>query len=66
MVPVGRSSRPPVDWRSASITAFYVDNGPHLPLWDRLPVWAFWVLPSAIGAPLIVRAVIRARRPRDP
>jgi hypothetical protein len=50
----------------AMLTAFYVDNGPHLPLWDRLPVWAFWVLPSAIGAPLIVRAVIRARRPRDP
>jgi len=21
----------------AMLTAFYVDNGPHLPLWDRLP-----------------------------
>jgi hypothetical protein len=31
-------------------------------LWDRLPVWAFWLLPSAIGAPVIARAVIRARR----
>ena len=46
----------------AMLTAFYVDNGPHLPLWDRLPVWAFWLLPSAIGAPIIARAVIRARR----
>jgi hypothetical protein len=46
----------------AMLTAFYVDNGPHLPLWDRLPTLAFWLLPSAIGAPIIARAVIRARR----
>jgi len=46
----------------AMLTAFYVDNGPHLPLWDRLPVWAFWLLPSVIGAPVIARAVIRSRR----
>src|SRR5215510_11020990 len=45
----------------AMLTAFYVDNGPHLPLWDRLPVLVFWLLPSAIGAPIIIRAVIRAR-----
>jgi len=45
----------------AMLTAFYVDNGPHLPLWDRLPVIAFWLLPSAIGAPVIIRAIIRAR-----
>jgi hypothetical protein len=45
----------------AMLTAFYVDNGPHLPLWDRLPALAFWLLPSAIGAPIIARAVIRAR-----
>jgi hypothetical protein len=44
------------------LTAFYVDNGPHLPLWDRLPTLTFWVLPSAIGAPIIARAVIHARR----
>jgi hypothetical protein len=44
------------------LTAFYVDNGPHLPLWDRLPTLAFWLLPSAIGAPIITRAVARARR----
>ena len=50
----------------AMLTAFYVDNGPHLPLWDRLPTIAFWLLPSAIGAPLIARAVLRARRDRAP
>jgi hypothetical protein len=49
------------------LTAFYVDNGPHLPLWDRLPTLTFWLLPSAIGAPIIARAIIRARRaPRSP
>ncbi len=46
----------------AMLTAFYVDNGPHLPLLDRVPTLAFWLLPSAIGAPVIVRAVLRARR----
>jgi hypothetical protein len=44
----------------AMLTAFYVDNGPHLPLWDRLPVITFWLLPSAIGAPIIARAIIHA------
>jgi hypothetical protein len=44
------------------LTAFYVDNGPHLPLWDRLPVLTFWLLPAAIGTPVIARAVTRARR----
>ena len=46
------------------LTAFYVDNGPHLPLWDHLPTLAFWLLPSAIGAPLTARAITRARRAR--
>ena len=46
---------------TAMLTAFYVDNGPHLPLWDRLPVLAFWLGPAAIATPLIARAVIRAR-----
>jgi hypothetical protein len=30
------------------------------PLWDRLPVITFWLLPSAIGAPIIARAIIHA------
>src|SRR5262249_44331740 len=50
----------------AMLTAFYVDNGPHLPLWDRLPALTFWLLPAAIGAPVIARAVIRARKNPQP
>ena len=45
----------------AMLTAFYVDNGPHLPLWDRLPALSFWLLPSIIGAPIIARAIMHAR-----
>ena len=51
---------------TAMITAFYVDNGPHLPLWDRLPALTFWFLPAAIAAPIIARAIIRARKNRQP
>ncbi len=40
-------------------TGFYVDNGSNLPLWDRLPHIAYWVLPSLIGIPLILRALGR-------
>jgi hypothetical protein len=46
----------------AMLTAFYVDNGPHLPVWDRLPPLTFWFLPAAIGAPIITRAILAARR----
>ncbi|WP_327090358.1 hypothetical protein OIE66_06960 [Nonomuraea sp. NBC_01738] len=45
----------------ALLTGFYIDNGAHLPLWNQLPAWAYWTLPSAIGLPLIVRAVGRRR-----
>jgi hypothetical protein len=45
------------------LTAFYVDKGPKLPLWDRLPPpLAFWIGPSAIGLPLMARTVLRRRR----
>ena len=43
------------------LTAFYVDNGPRLPLWWRLPEWALWLLPSLVGTPLIARAWRRHR-----
>ena len=43
----------------ALLTGFYVDNGPFLPLWNRLPTIAYWVLPAAVGAPLIWRALHR-------
>lgn len=63
-------------WRTAHIlgmslsyvvllTAFYVDNGPHLPVWDRLPAIAYWTLPSLAGLPLLVRAVRRHTRITD-
>jgi hypothetical protein len=41
------------------LTAFYVENGSSLPLWDRLPTIAYWLLPSAIGAPIIMAALLR-------
>ena len=40
------------------LTAFYVDNGKNLPLWKELPPIAYWILPSAVGLPLIVRALL--------
>jgi hypothetical protein len=46
----------------ALLTGFYVDNGPQLPLWDRLPPVSFWFLPSAVGLPLLLRALARHRR----
>jgi hypothetical protein len=36
------------------ITAFYVDNGKNLPLWRELPQIAFWLLPTLVGAPVIL------------
>ena len=47
---------------TAMLTAFYVDNGPHLPLWDRLPGIAYWILPSTVGLLITARAVARTRR----
>ena len=41
------------------ITAFYVDNGPNLPLWRQLPSLAFWTLPTLIGAPILINALLR-------
>lgn len=48
----------------ALLTAFYVDNGPHLPVWNILPPITFWFVPSVVGVPLIVRAVWRRGHPR--
>ncbi|MEP6851108.1 MAG: DUF2306 domain-containing protein [bacterium] len=45
----------------AMLTAFYVDNGRHLPVWDRLPAFAFWLLPSVIGIPITARAIHHAK-----
>ncbi len=48
------------------ITAFYVDNGKSLPLWRDLPQAAFWILPSALGAPVILYALWRHPIARQP
>jgi peptidoglycan/LPS O-acetylase OafA/YrhL len=47
----------------ALLTGFYVDNGPRLPLWNRLPLIAFWLLPGLIGVPLVARAMARRQLP---
>lgn len=43
----------------ALLTGFYVDNGPHLLLWNRLPPLAFWLLPATIGIPITWLALVR-------
>lgn len=52
------------------LVAFYVDNGPNLPLWRSLPSVAYWGLPLLLGGPLVTRAVMwhplaLAERKRD-
>ena len=55
------------DWgrlHIASMGSSYVllltaDNGPSLPLWRELPPIAFWILPTAFGLPIIIRALLR-------
>jgi hypothetical protein len=44
----------------ALFTGFYVDNGPQLPLWNRLPHLAYWLIP-AVGIPVTWRALVRNR-----
>ena len=39
------------------ITAFYVDNGKNLPLWQELPQIAFWILPTMVGTAVILYAL---------
>ena len=41
------------------LTAFYVDNGPHLPLWRSLPPLAHWLIPSMVGLPILIWAIAR-------
>jgi len=49
----------------ALLTGFYVDNGPFLPVWRDLPHLTYWLLPTAVGAPLIWLAVGRFTRRTD-
>jgi hypothetical protein len=41
------------------LTAFYVDNGKNLPLWRELPQFAFWIVPSLVGVPLVAYYLVR-------
>jgi uncharacterized membrane protein len=50
------------------LTAFYVDNGKSLLLWKELPPIAFWLLPSAVGIPIMIHAMLQhpvVRRVKD-
>jgi hypothetical protein len=46
------------------LTAFYVDNGKSLPVWKELPRITYWLVPSLVGIPLIVRALVRYHQPQ--
>jgi hypothetical protein len=41
------------------LIAFYVDNGKNLPLWRELPPTTYWLLPAALGLPLIMHTLLR-------
>ncbi|MBS1977823.1 MAG: hypothetical protein JST46_10665 [Bacteroidetes bacterium] len=41
------------------LTAFYVDNGKHLPFWRQFPQLFFWIFPAAIGVPIILYSLLR-------
>ena len=41
------------------LTGFYVDNAHLIPLLNQLPQIMFWVLPTVIGIPFIVRSISR-------
>jgi hypothetical protein len=48
------------------LIAFYVHNGKQLPLWKDLPHFMYWLLPLAVGTPLIVWALLRHPLARAP
>ena len=41
------------------LTASYVDNWKSLPLWRDLPTIAYWPLPAAVGASILLHALLR-------
>lgn len=41
------------------LIAFYVDNGKQLPPLNHLPHWTYWALPTFIGVPIIIWALVR-------
>ena len=41
------------------LTAFYVDNGPNLPVWRDLPATAYWLAPGLVGLPILAFNLVR-------
>ncbi len=41
------------------LTAFYVDNGHSLPFWKELPPITYWLVPGAVGIPIIIWALLQ-------
>jgi hypothetical protein len=41
------------------LVAFYIDNGKQLPMWRDLPAFTYWLLPLAVGMPIVVWALFR-------
>jgi hypothetical protein len=41
------------------LIAFYMDNGPNLPLWRDLPPAAYWLIPLLVGIPFIGYAFLK-------
>ena len=41
------------------LIAFYVDNGKFLPVWRDLPPLAYWLVPAAVGLPIMTWALLR-------
>jgi hypothetical protein len=41
------------------LVAFYVDNGKQLPIWKDLPAYTYWLLPFAVGTPIIIWTLFR-------
>jgi hypothetical protein len=44
-------------------TAFYVDNAHLFPLFNRLPILTFWVGPTLIAVPFLIRSISRFALP---
>jgi hypothetical protein len=41
------------------LTAFYVDNGKFLPLWKNFNSLFYWLLPTAIGIPILIKTLLQ-------
>lgn len=56
-----------IPWMGAAyallLIAFYVDNGPQIPVWRSLPHYTYWLVPAAVAVPLILAARRRWDRP---